>query len=206
MTIDEIEVRDAAGYRGPDRRRDLARRARVGRMSRAELERELLTDHLTGLPNRRAWDEWLALTRPEFVAVVDVDGLKWVNDTWGHYAGDELLKAVARALAEEGLGAFRVGGDEFAVAFSRDLDAWEVLGRVQRRLRRARWPVLENWATGARVSFAVAPADDPARLEARLRWMKDVRQQMGLRAARGERPPGLRFCTERELLPEVCRW
>lgn len=88
----------------------------------AELRRSALLDPLTGLANRRAFDNaldqaWAA--RPELaVVLLDLDGLKGVNDVRGHAAGDELLRAFAQALRRH-LGpetaAFRLGGDEYAV-------------------------------------------------------------------------------------------
>lgn len=106
-------------------------------------------DHLTGLPNRRMLDEWLQnelLHRsgnetPLGVMVVDCDGFKSVNDTFGHAAGDELLKDIAGRLQANlnchGIIA-RIGGDEFAViasgvsdkAFLRDL-ATRLVGSLQ---------------------------------------------------------------------------
>ncbi|HEX7168649.1 MAG TPA: GGDEF domain-containing protein [Acidimicrobiales bacterium] len=85
-------------------------------------------DALTGLPNRRAFDDDLAreVSRsrrhgdPLSVAIVDIDGLKSVNDTQGHAAGDEALRSVATllrsALRHEDV-AYRIGGDEFAILF-----------------------------------------------------------------------------------------
>jgi diguanylate cyclase (GGDEF)-like protein len=89
----------------------------------AEAERAASTDPLTGLGNRRAFDAALArvaLDRPlgTLVAMLDVDGLKPVNDRHGHAAGDALLVAYARALQRHAGPhdeLFRVGGDEFAV-------------------------------------------------------------------------------------------
>jgi diguanylate cyclase (GGDEF)-like protein len=84
------------------------------------------TDALTGLPNRRAlrWhleDELRRSKRygtPVSLLLVDIDGLKQVNDTDGHAAGDRLIRMVAAAivegLRESDFGA-RWGGDEFAV-------------------------------------------------------------------------------------------
>lgn len=86
---------------------------------RAELARQARTDWLTGLGNRMAFERSLAQGLPEGWALLllDVDGLKAVNDKKGHPAGDLLLKEVAGALkALEGPGrAFRIGGDEFAL-------------------------------------------------------------------------------------------
>ncbi|PYE49944.1 sensor domain-containing diguanylate cyclase [Deinococcus yavapaiensis] len=80
------------------------------------------TDLLTGLANRRALDEALEQVAeralPIVVAMLDVDGLKCVNDTRGHAAGDALLRIFGSTLAAHlpvGVSAFRLGGDEFAL-------------------------------------------------------------------------------------------
>nr|WP_281416244.1 diguanylate cyclase [Deinococcus aestuarii] len=88
-----------------------------------ELERAALTDKLTGLGNRRALDEALdeatglhAETGAGYVlAVVDLDGMKRVNDSQGHASGDDLLRAFALALRAPGVSAYRLGGDEYAL-------------------------------------------------------------------------------------------
>jgi len=84
------------------------------------------TDELTGLANRRQFEEVLGLfyhqarryNRPLSLIVMDIDFFKAVNDAGGHQAGDELLKIVAekieRACRKADLPA-RIGGDEFAV-------------------------------------------------------------------------------------------
>jgi diguanylate cyclase (GGDEF)-like protein len=91
-----------------------------------ELRRLSTTDALTGLPNRRAFhtrlrDEWLRARRygsPLSLLLVDVDGLKQINDERGHAAGDEVLQTAARAIGVTmrvtDFGA-RWGGDEFAI-------------------------------------------------------------------------------------------
>ena len=84
-------------------------------------------DALTGLLNRRGWDEAVGraterCTRQPGASVcivaADLDGLKYVNDTFGHGTGDALIVGFARLLtrvAPPGSLAARVGGDEFAV-------------------------------------------------------------------------------------------
>ena len=83
------------------------------------------TDPLTGLPNRRYFDEFCGLLARRrrsgdavAVLMVDIDRFKVLNDTYGHPIGDEVLKAVAGAIVsavrEEDVPA-RVGGEEFAV-------------------------------------------------------------------------------------------
>jgi diguanylate cyclase len=84
------------------------------------------TDQLTGLANRRAFDdelsrrfaEWKRLDTPFTLALIDVDHFKKFNDTYGHQAGDEVLKGVGRVLRDtcrEMDIPCRYGGEEFAV-------------------------------------------------------------------------------------------
>ena len=92
-------------------------------------EHELaLTDGLTGLPNRLAYERRMAEVEREVragtgvacVGAFDIDHFKSINDTYGHAAGDAVLRIVGQALARELDGrAFvaRYGGEEFAVVF-----------------------------------------------------------------------------------------
>ena len=84
------------------------------------------TDALTGVPNRRAWDEEMprALSRAKrsgealSVALLDLDYFKAFNDTRGHQAGDQFLKEAAAAWTEQMRGGdvlARYGGEEFAL-------------------------------------------------------------------------------------------
>ncbi|MDP9825836.1 diguanylate cyclase (GGDEF)-like protein/PAS domain S-box-containing protein [Kineosporia succinea] len=107
------------------------------------------TDQLTGLPNRRSWDERLSVlvaasqrtAEPFVVAVADVDRFKVYNDTHGHLEGDVLLREVAQAVRAE-LRAVdtvaRWGGEEFAIALPncRESDARRALERVRRAMPR----------------------------------------------------------------------
>lgn len=91
-----------------------------------QLERataEARRDPLTGLANRLAWTEalssaWESVESPSSVVQVDCNGLKQVNDTYGHHVGDQLLCRVANVLTSSvrnGDLVARVGGDEFAI-------------------------------------------------------------------------------------------
>jgi len=90
------------------------------------LKVETLTDALTGIPNRKAFDnelktrakEALEKSRPMCMIMIDIDHFKVFNDTYGHQVGDQVLRLVARTLGE-GLRPIemlaRYGGEEFAV-------------------------------------------------------------------------------------------
>ena len=90
---------------------------------RAEhLEEMATTDSLTGLRNRRRFDEYLTKFANRYpkslvaILFIDVDHLKQVNDTFGHTVGDETLKAVADRLTANSRPndlICRIGGDEF---------------------------------------------------------------------------------------------
>jgi diguanylate cyclase (GGDEF)-like protein len=93
--------------------------------ARARLASQAATDPLTGLPNRRVFDERLhdevararRHSRSLAVCVLDLDHFKAVNDTLGHVAGDHVLIEVSRRLSAEartGELIARMGGDEFA--------------------------------------------------------------------------------------------
>jgi GGDEF domain-containing protein len=95
-------------------------------------------DELTGIPNRRAFNERLArLGRRYALAMIDIDHFKAFNDTYGHAEGDNVLRWVATHIAEDsGFQAYRYGGEEFALVFSaaRSRQAGACLERIRRRL------------------------------------------------------------------------
>ena len=81
------------------------------------------TDSMTELQNRNAYEEKLKkLRKPSSnisritVIVIDINGLKEINDSYGHFSGDDAIKTVARALKDtlgEKADIYRIGGDEF---------------------------------------------------------------------------------------------
>ena len=90
------------------------------------VRREALTDPLTGIPNRKAFDTELERAMedtvktgdPMSLLMCDIDHFKQFNDTWGHQTGDQVLKLVANCISENVKGrdtAARFGGEEFAV-------------------------------------------------------------------------------------------
>jgi len=104
-----------------------------------ELERMATTDPLTGLANRAALiarlEELERVARPFAVFLIDLDGFKAVNDTFGHLAGDAILRAVAERLrhtVRSGDMVGRLGGDEFLVVAP--VQSREAAGELARRL------------------------------------------------------------------------
>jgi diguanylate cyclase (GGDEF)-like protein len=98
-------------------------------------------DPLTGLPNRRAFNERLAAKtsakKPIGLVMVDLDRFKAVNDLHGHAAGDRLLRIVSQRLQSEmgpGQAVYRLGGDEFAIVTKLTDPSGEEAQRVARHL------------------------------------------------------------------------
>jgi two-component system, cell cycle response regulator len=139
----------------------------------AQLARSAVTDGLTGVPNRRAFDEALAreasrATRtgdPLGLVMLDIDHFKRLNDTLGHQAGDEALRSVARALAGEvrlSDTVARYGGEEFVVLLP-GLDGDEALVTAE-RLRAAVAAAHPGVTVSAGVAAAPYDAADPRSL------------------------------------------
>jgi diguanylate cyclase (GGDEF)-like protein len=133
-------------------------------------------DPLTGLPNRRAFEERLPVelaravrsARPLSLCLLDLDGFKAVNDNLGHPAGDEALRAVAEILGRARLSddCFRIGGDEFAVLMP-ETAAEEARVAARRIAEQVKAAGLGGGRLG--VSFGVAGGSDldgPALLDA----------------------------------------
>jgi diguanylate cyclase len=140
-----------------------------------ELSRQARTDPLTGLANRRGWNEQLSRElaqarrsgRPVSVALMDIDDFKRFNDSRGHQAGDRLLVAAAAAWQgqlREGDVLCRWGGDEFAALLPDCSEgaAQEIIGRVT-----STTPGLQSCAAGV-------AAWDGAETFDELMWRADV--------------------------------
>lgn len=117
-----------------------------------EMEAQSLTDQLTGLPNRRALDHKLAVEVrvalrhqvPLSLLLLDVDSFKQYNDSFGHPAGDEVLRALGRSLQLETRStdfAARWGGEEFAVMLRHtDEDGARIVAdRIRAAVESATW-------------------------------------------------------------------
>lgn len=121
-------------------------------------------DYLTGVKNRRGFFENARLlfelavrqTKPLTFAYLDVDGLKTINDTYGHYEGDQLLKSVGAILLRAVRSADvvgRLGGDEFAVVYldTTASNAKTVVNRLDKQLLE----MIENFGWESGVSIGV---------------------------------------------------
>lgn len=143
-----VQAKVRAMYRLVEMQRSLLRVTNQLNQANEELQRLSLTDELTGVANRRLFDrlllrEWQRCSRhkkPISIVMVDVDYFKKFNDSYGHQAGDECLKLVAkevaRAAPRAGDLAARYGGEEFALVLG-DTDAdgarW-VVERIRQRV------------------------------------------------------------------------
>ncbi|MFL6128367.1 MAG: diguanylate cyclase domain-containing protein [Mycobacteriales bacterium] len=154
----------------------LLRRAR-------QLEYDALSDPLTGVPNRRAFDADLprlvgdaqAAGSPLTLAILDVDRFKRVNDTHGHLVGDEVLRTVALLLRQHMVEAdrcARYGGDEFVLALPAAAgEADATVRRIVRAVREHRWSEV---AAGLRVTVTAGLAElGPNDTSTTLFWVAD---------------------------------
>lgn len=111
------------------------------------LKQEAMTDSLTGMPNRKAFDlemktaagDAIEKGKPVSLIMIDIDHFKVFNDTFGHQVGDQVLRLVAKTLME-GLRPSdflaRYGGEEFAIVLSgtKMRDAEKLADRLRQRI------------------------------------------------------------------------
>lgn len=158
-------------------RRDLRRtdqRLQRSRRRSSLHQTESLLDPLTGLANRRAFDAELAAALGDrrrtgglLLAMLDVDGLKTVNDMFGHPAGDQALRAIACALRSSvraGDSVYRLGGDEFA-ALSPSGDPEALATRLGHCLQ-ADMPGVGRVRASIGIAYA-EPGDEPLAITSR---------------------------------------
>jgi diguanylate cyclase (GGDEF)-like protein len=142
---DELLARVHVGRRLIDLHRQIEAKNRL-------LEELALTDSLTGLPNRRAIEEWSARQLsgaarhgfPMWVVLMDLDHFKSVNDTYGHDAGDTVLKKfgeVLRANTRLSDISGRIGGEEFLLVLTHadEKSVGVVLERIRKQLAEERF-------------------------------------------------------------------
>jgi diguanylate cyclase (GGDEF)-like protein len=163
--VREIERRksDAAARAAVVQRELRIELARLG----SQWARHATQDPLTGLANRRALELWMdeQLPRAEqgmplTVLLMDLDHFKWVNDSFGHAIGDEVLRRVARLVersCREGDLAVRYGGEEFVLALAGvQIDAaLAIAERLRQSIAAEAWEAI---AVGLKVSVSTGVA------------------------------------------------
>jgi two-component system, cell cycle response regulator len=157
----ELVARIAVGRRMVELHREIQAKNRL-------LEEMALTDALTGLPNRRAADVWAsrelsAAARHDFAfwaVMADLDSFKNVNDTYGHDAGDTVLKTFAEILkthTRQSDICARLGGEEFLVMMTHsDPDGTRIaVERIRKQFENTTF-TFGNSTVTATASFGIA--------------------------------------------------
>jgi two-component system cell cycle response regulator len=157
----ELLARLGVGRRLVDLHRQIEAKNRL-------LEELALTDGLTGLPNRRAVEAWAARQLegaarhgfPFWVALADLDRFKSVNDTYGHDAGDTVLKKFAQILKANTRSSnicARIGGEEFLLVLTHvEKEGVEAaIGRIREQLAGQRFR-FGGCNLGVTASFGIA--------------------------------------------------
>ena len=141
------------------------------------IQRQAITDELTGLFNHRHFQEVMAneverarrFDQELGLVMFDIDDFKQVNDTYGHLQGDRVLKAVAQVLRESSREVdepARYGGEEMAVALPQTglQGAYEFAERVRHRIETLDLPLVKgNGVLRVTASFGVASLPHSAR-------------------------------------------
>jgi diguanylate cyclase (GGDEF)-like protein len=155
---------------------DMRERRLLLEMETSSLRNEVLTDPLTELLNRRAFNQnlelainqWVRHHRPFVLIFGDIDYFKLINDRFGHLVGDEVLKVIAErirsSLRRSDL-AFRIGGEEFAIILMETgLQAGaEVADKLRRKIDENPIHLETGQSIFPTVSFGVGmPADHDA--------------------------------------------
>lgn len=166
-------------------------RKRITQMTEEEKTRALLVDELTGVGSRRAWEDG---DRMPVQAMLDVEGLKWINDNVGWRAGDDLLRVVAAAIRDQGVRGYRLGGDEFAFEGGDEAEVAAAIDGIRERLRDSSIAASDRNGSrrrlrGPRIHAGIGRSLEQA--ASALRVAKKDGVATGQRAARAKRPRGL---------------
>jgi diguanylate cyclase (GGDEF)-like protein/PAS domain S-box-containing protein len=176
---------------------DVSARVRQQRAIESALKTSAQTDALSGLPNRACFDEVVAEAvarnllndRKLAIAYIDLNGFKIVNDSFGHSAGDEVLRTISARLRESFRATdfiARVGGDEFAILLDMDRKfACDMQTHIQETMERVFKPIPIDGQvtfTGAAVGVTFLQEGDTPQT-----YVKRADDYMYLAKATGER-------------------
>ena len=134
-----------------------------------ELSMLYVMDSLTGLYNRMAYnrfaipmyEECMRLGKPLMIMFVDVDRLKYINDTFGHDMGNVAIKTISRAISahlpEKGI-AIRYGGDEFVVMIPEHSkeEAEYLIGQIESHVRRTSFALNTGFEITSSMGYVIA--------------------------------------------------
>ena len=177
----------------PERRTQIRdRRRAIEQMTTEEIENELYKDQLTGLGNRKAFNEEHE-TYP-WIASVDADSLKWINDNLSPDAGDAMLTALGQALDQEGVAAWHISGDEYYVAGETQEEIQAAMELAAGILKNQVIKSPKGVKTG--VEFTYGMGRDKLSADTELKAEKVRREERGERAGRGMEPPGVKLSSK----------
>ncbi len=145
----------------------------ISKLSPKELVDMIFIDPVSDIQNRRAFD----FASYTFVAIIDMDSLKWVNDNLGHLVGDKLLRVLGGSLDSLfGGNAYHLSGDEFAVVGNNLKTIFSGLSKLRRNHN----------------SFSFGVGRDLRSADHDMQFDKKKRELSGERAHRGDAPMDMR--------------
>jgi GGDEF domain-containing protein len=169
----------------PDRRKNLIRRKQVSQMTREEIEKELLTDELTQLRNRSAWER---APFKKFVASLDLDKMKKINDVYGQDEGDRYLQHAAQGFMQSGIPVYRLGGDDFVTKADTKEEIDAAMAKAQKWFEENPFTVGDNQM---KVGFAYGIEESPEAAFKKMKGEKAAAEDEGKLEPRYEKPESL---------------
>ncbi len=171
-----------------DRRTDIEGRRQVAQMSLDEMRQSLLTSDLTGIPNKRAFEEHVENNPRDNVLYGDLDDFKAINTKLGHDGADQVLRGVgavkAAIAARMGVGAYHRSGDEFLATHVENATL-EAYGKaVQDELAGAIFTITQpdgSVIEHKNVGFSYGTGQNQQLAESKSDEQKDERKRLGLR-------------------------
>ena len=190
---EQVSINPMDERRSGDRRVDAQLREKVVDMTPEEQYQAIYVDRMTGLHNRRAFED---LPWRHHLASIDVDSLKWVNDTMSPDTGDQMLSEVGKAI-DEAIGdssvvdGYHISGDEYYVQADTKEEADAILDKANEILAGKTLTHEGKGITkeGINITWGTSTHKDLA--DQLMKDEKKAKEAKGERAGRGETPPGV---------------